>query len=252
MRGSQQIQRIIRGNHKLLFNSLPEAALDGSDAVGLKVWPASDFLISYLERTPSLIKGKKLLELGSGVGIVGIACGALGAQSIVMSDRLITKKHFGYDSEGIPVEEEGEPSRQILDVCEENIDLNREHLIGCSISTKELTWGKDHKDQLDAVLKQNRFMFDLLIGSDLTYHPDITPHLFWSVAHSLKEIAMQRPHFEMSNEIPMQEPPSFVTAIQKRFNPQDLIPVAHECGLHHDVTVLDENENFALWKFHLP
>jgi predicted nicotinamide N-methyase len=60
-------------------------AEDQEDAdTGLTIWDGSVLLAKYLEhlsRSPNgnSLKGSRVVELGSGVGLVGISCGALGA-----------------------------------------------------------------------------------------------------------------------------------------------------------------------------
>jgi len=53
---------------------------------GLNVWDGALLLARYLEKRPDIVKNKKVLELGSGCGLVGIASGILGASEVVMTD----------------------------------------------------------------------------------------------------------------------------------------------------------------------
>jgi len=53
-------------------------AVDASPGCGGIAWPAGEVLSAYIARRGSL-KGKKVLELGSGTGLVGLVAGALGA-----------------------------------------------------------------------------------------------------------------------------------------------------------------------------
>ncbi|KAJ3283704.1 Protein fam86a [Rhizoclosmatium sp. JEL0117] len=54
---------------------------------GLRTWPAALKLVSHLISAKQLMKPKKVLELGCGVGLAGIACGVLGlASSIEFTD----------------------------------------------------------------------------------------------------------------------------------------------------------------------
>lgn len=43
--------------------------------VGLRPWESAFFLAEYLMANPALTKGKKVLELGAGVGLVGLVAG---------------------------------------------------------------------------------------------------------------------------------------------------------------------------------
>mmetsp|Transcript_1999 Transcript_1999/g.4055 ORF Transcript_1999/g.4055 Transcript_1999/m.4055 type:complete len:140 (-) Transcript_1999:389-808(-) len=51
------------------------------------VWKAGLELASYLEMDPSWVEGKKVLELGSGVGYLGLICALLGASQVTLTDQ---------------------------------------------------------------------------------------------------------------------------------------------------------------------
>ncbi|KAF7792122.1 hypothetical protein EIP86_003152 [Pleurotus ostreatoroseus] len=71
-------------------HGLPQAvairlAVDASPGCGGIAWPAGQVLSSYIARRGSL-KGKSVLELGSGTGLVGLVAAALGA-NVVITDQ---------------------------------------------------------------------------------------------------------------------------------------------------------------------
>lgn len=53
---------------------------------GCAVWDAAIYLAKFLESNPLLVENKKILELGSGLGLCGIACAHIGAKKITMTD----------------------------------------------------------------------------------------------------------------------------------------------------------------------
>ena len=55
------------------------------DGTGLNVWDGSILLAKYIEAYP-YIRGKRVLELGSGPGFVGISAGIVGAKEVVLTD----------------------------------------------------------------------------------------------------------------------------------------------------------------------
>ncbi len=57
-----------------------------SDDIGLDVWPASPALADYLAEHPGILAQQLALELGSGIGLGGLAAAALGASGVVLSD----------------------------------------------------------------------------------------------------------------------------------------------------------------------
>ncbi len=57
-----------------------------SDGLGLDLWPASALLCEQLLGYPELIRGRRVLELGSGVGLVGLLAARAGAAHVTLSD----------------------------------------------------------------------------------------------------------------------------------------------------------------------
>jgi predicted nicotinamide N-methyase len=62
----------------------PDNAEDGD--TGCTIWDAAVFLVKLLESNKEIVFGKKVLELGSGLGLCGLSCRALGAQNVVLTD----------------------------------------------------------------------------------------------------------------------------------------------------------------------
>ena len=50
------------------------------------IWPAGRALATRLSAEPSLVRGRRVLELGTGLGIAGIAAADAGARHVVLSD----------------------------------------------------------------------------------------------------------------------------------------------------------------------
>ncbi|PPR03849.1 hypothetical protein CVT26_000847 [Gymnopilus dilepis] len=75
------------------WNSIPRPlsislVVDASPGCGGLAWPAGQILANYLvQKGPSYIQGKKILELGSGTGLVGLAVGALGDAEVLITDQ---------------------------------------------------------------------------------------------------------------------------------------------------------------------
>ena len=72
---------------KLLEN---RAVISGAGTTGLRTWEAALHLSSYLLSSPELtesIKGKKVIELGAGTGLLSILCAShLGAAHVTATD----------------------------------------------------------------------------------------------------------------------------------------------------------------------
>lgn len=54
---------------------------------GWRVWPGAQLLTSWMVSEPSFLVGRKVLEVGAGPGLCGLAAAALGAQEVDLSDR---------------------------------------------------------------------------------------------------------------------------------------------------------------------
>jgi len=53
---------------------------------GHHLWNAGRLISTYLEKNPSLITNKTVLELGAGAGLPSLVCGVLGAKKVVVTD----------------------------------------------------------------------------------------------------------------------------------------------------------------------
>jgi hypothetical protein len=69
-------------------NSVSSAYLPESCkcSTGGSVWHAGIALSQHLMKNRSIVEGKAVLELGSGCGLTGIVCAALGATKVVLTD----------------------------------------------------------------------------------------------------------------------------------------------------------------------
>ncbi|XP_066915751.1 protein N-lysine methyltransferase METTL21A-like [Clytia hemisphaerica] len=105
--------------------------------VAAVVWEAALILGTYLMTIREDIKGKEILELGSGTGFCGIVSSLLGG-NVVMTDLA-----------------------DCLDACHQNTKLNLNHLHNFDV--KPLNWEDDHKREW-----ANKH-FDYIIGADLVY-----------------------------------------------------------------------------------
>jgi hypothetical protein len=188
------LRRVIAGRTlKFEFDPPQMQYMDSFQAVGGKIWPASDLMLKYFEAT-SFVKDKSVLELGSGCGLVGIGCAVLGARSVTLTDRTITQRSMIYDAEGMLVDQELPPNRILLDLCEQNIANNAAVTENCSFDVAELEWGSANQRHLDKLFgptgtgtrDSEQKHFDLIVGSDVTYHSNISEQLFWTVSQLLR------------------------------------------------------------------
>ena len=116
--------------------------LGGADPLGTActVWRGGERLVELLQSRRELVAGKRIVELGSGTGIAGLACAALGASAVVLTD--------------LP---------ENLPLLRRNVTRNGwvQSLCGCEVSVEKLDW---NTDALPAC--------DLVLGADVCYHQD--------------------------------------------------------------------------------
>jgi predicted nicotinamide N-methyase len=239
------IERTMRsGSVVMKIATLSQAELTNFDSlgsVGGTLWPSAKHLITYFENSNHALAGKSVLELGSGCGYCGIALAALGARRVSLTDLLIKQSRLEYDMEGCLIQNEVMvPNRILLDLCQHNIDVNKSITLGCEMGVNELEWGEQNQSMVDKCASPNE-PFDLIVGSDLTYHPQATEALFWTVSYLLRNSAKES---NKSTTIP-----KFIAAHQQRRESSTnfALDCAKKAGLGH--TILHEGDGVSIWEF---
>lgn len=220
------VRRMVAGKVLSLEHNPPQMDyLDAFQSVGGNLWPASDLMIKYLIETRAA-EGKRILELGSGCGYVGLACGVLGATRVTLSDRVITERRMEYDSEGMLVEYTGTPNEVLLELCKDNITRNVNQLNGSDMDVQELEWGDNNSSHISRLSQH----YDLIIGSDVTYHEDLSESLFWTVSELLKRAKSNSSKLGISGN----ENTSFLASHQFRLDSATAktLATAKHFGLH--------------------
>jgi len=144
------------GVRPVLINEARNLLSRGNN-VGLRTWEAALHLAWYLfSQRPDLVNNKHVLELGAGTGLLSLLCAAhLKASSVVATDGL-----------GL-----------VCESLEKNVRLNQEtgSLDGRqSPEVRQLDW--TDLPAIDELLREadkSGTCYDLVIGADITYHPDI-------------------------------------------------------------------------------
>lgn len=118
----------------------------GEDSTGCVVWPSAHSMCAHLCAHPELVRGKRVVELGAGTGLVGLVCGALGASEVVLTDLL--------------------PGVELL---QKNVALNSAALGETPIKVAELRWGKEAAKK---VMPSGCDGCDVVIGCEVIYQHD--------------------------------------------------------------------------------
>lgn len=133
-----------------------------------QIWDSGRALSALLRGDEFKLKGRRVLELGSGTGIGGLTAAALGAHTI------LTDK----------------PEQ--MGLLESNIALNG---LESNARAEVLWWG----DAPSASDQSDESPFDLVCGSDLLY----APHVFGSLLETLAKPSVTRAGTELLLTFPM-------------------------------------------------
>eukprot|EP00747_Dinoflagellata_sp_TGD_P068683 gnl/TRDRNA2_/TRDRNA2_155821_c0_seq1.p1 gnl/TRDRNA2_/TRDRNA2_155821_c0~~gnl/TRDRNA2_/TRDRNA2_155821_c0_seq1.p1 ORF type:complete len:172 (+),score=27.96 gnl/TRDRNA2_/TRDRNA2_155821_c0_seq1:113-628(+) len=114
--------------------------VSGETYLGGSIWKSGWVLANFLSADPSRVQDKRVVELGSGTGIGGLAAAALGARSVVLTDQTTFMAEYNL--------------KRNLKACS---DLEKR--VQCDV----LKWG-----DMNAV-ETTQPPFDLIIASDIMF-----------------------------------------------------------------------------------
>lgn len=118
-----------------------------SGGFGARMWPSAKTMVDHIAQQawPHDLRGKRVLELGCGVGMAGLAAGAVGAK-VLLTDR----------------------DAAVLERAEANLHLNQSLIKreGGTATVSPLKWGATSAMQR---LLAEHGPFDYILGSDLLY-----------------------------------------------------------------------------------
>ncbi|XP_058105966.1 uncharacterized protein LOC131249310 isoform X2 [Magnolia sinica] len=123
-------------------------------STGLMLWESARLMSAVLVENPSIVAGKRVLELG---------CGCAGICSMV-----------AVRSADLVVATDGDA--RVLDLLRQNVTLNLEPILLDKLLAKTLEWG--NKDDVEAIKGLNQDGFEVIIGTDVTYVPEAISPLF--------------------------------------------------------------------------
>ena len=120
-----------------------------NNSTGMAVWKGSEVLAHYLSSHPECVRGKRVLELGAGLGLCGLLAHHLGASGVCLTDGDI----------------------KVLDQLRDNVARNTTQ--SSTISCPQLIWGKEHG--LEAFV-QNYGKQQVILATDCLYMaPSVEP-----------------------------------------------------------------------------
>ncbi|KAI0673724.1 putative methyltransferase-domain-containing protein [Trametes maxima] len=134
-----------------------------SGTTGLRTWSASLILAQYLLKNPALVQDKRVLELGCGIGFLGMIVASMQLEDDVAPASLWLT----------------DVNEAVLQRCEDNLRLrcNQSHLHP-NLNLRTLDWF----DAMDAESGSIQAFFaearpDVILGADVVYDPSIIPPL---------------------------------------------------------------------------
>ncbi|KAL6008122.1 hypothetical protein ACLOJK_033628 [Asimina triloba] len=154
---SQSIHEIMEINlrdYRFRIKGLSREYQHTCNSTGLMLWESARLMSAVLVENPSLVAGKKVLELG---------CGCAGICSMV-----------AVGSADLVVATDGDV--EALDLLRQNIAVNLEPVSINKLVTKQLEWGNEN--HIKAVKEFNPEGFQVIIGTDVIYVPEAIMPLF--------------------------------------------------------------------------
>ncbi|KAF8973487.1 hypothetical protein BDZ97DRAFT_1911974 [Flammula alnicola] len=157
-----------------------------SGTTGLRTWLASFVLSQYLILHPNLVTSKRILELGSGIGFLGIIVASL--QQLLKTSELPASSETGASLWLTDINDE------VLARCRDNVNLP------CNISFShrdvnylKLDWfesleeGPEHPSPLAALIHE-QIDPELILGADVNFDPFLIPALVGTLKIALQPL----------------------------------------------------------------
>ncbi|CAF0766654.1 unnamed protein product [Didymodactylos carnosus] len=138
-------------------------ALLSQGNTGLSIWPSAIYLANYLMKNGYLLRNKQILELGSGVGILGLS----------LLKYIIDIRTFVFS----------DYSDHVLNLLRQNLSINFPQLDCCANNEWTIRSENDHTKVQIEELDWNQYdklttdLYDLIIASDVIYDPSIIESL---------------------------------------------------------------------------
>lgn len=193
------------------LKGFPSESEETWNSTGLTIWRSSHHLCEYLLQHPELVKNKRVVELGSGLGRCGILAHHLGASHAFLTDG----------------------DTDTLVQLRRNIEANKDASLG-EVACHQLLWGRE--TALEFLKLHGKP--DVVIGSDLIYVPSVITPLF-ETARTLLDgnddgiFIMAHCHRRQGSSV----------------NIDMVLEAAEQAGLNHDV--VQEEDDISVFCFRL-
>lgn len=155
--------------------------------VAAVVWDAAVVMCMYLEMGKVELKGKGVIELGAGTGLVGIVAALLGAK-VTITDR--------------------EPA---LDFLSTNVKANVPQDSQGSVVVSDLTWG-------EGLERYPAGGYDLVLGADIVYLEDT----FVPLLHTLEHLCSDSTVVLLACKIRYKRDTDFLSMLKHKFTVEEV------------------------------
>ncbi|XP_017282359.1 protein N-lysine methyltransferase METTL21A [Kryptolebias marmoratus] len=155
--------------------------------VAAVVWDAAVVMCLYLELGKVELKGKRVIELGAGTGLVGIVAAVLGAH-VTITDR-----------------------QAALDFLSANVEANLSPELRQPVVISELTWG-------EGLERYPAGGFDLVLGADIVYLEDT----FQALIRTLEHLCSDATVVLLACKIRYERDTNFLSLLRRRFDVEEV------------------------------
>jgi len=136
--------------------------------IGGSIWKASIAMGQYIALHPHLVKNKRVLELGSGVGLLGLLTAQLGVESITLSEYgsdkgVLIDNDFEIESINEIITNDRLMPTALISNLRYNVRLNG---LTDKVNVRHIDW-YDYLTQKNHMRSELDSSYDLIIGSDL-------------------------------------------------------------------------------------
>uniref|UniRef100_A0A1D1Y5A5 Methyltransferase-like protein 6 n=2 Tax=Anthurium amnicola TaxID=1678845 RepID=A0A1D1Y5A5_9ARAE len=167
-------------------------------ATGLMLWESARFMCKVLAENPSIVAGKRVLELGCGSAGVCSMVAVQFAELVVATDGDI----------------------EALDHLKENVSSNLPQSLIEKIIIKKLVWGnKEDLNVIQDLKNDGGCGFDIIIGTDVTYNSEAVSQLFQTARALISDKGDRGV-----------EPALILCHVQRQVSEDYIIATACQCG----------------------
>ncbi|KAG7357216.1 lysine methyltransferase [Nitzschia inconspicua] len=154
------------GEYNFTVQQLQRGEVEGTYGTGATVWPAALVMMKYMERhAETLVKGRRVVDLGSGTGVTSVAAAILGAAFVACTDGEESVVQLERDNVRHAAGEINQRTGSNISDC--SYDPNVVATIaGCPVAVQKYWWGKDDPPKIPLTVDAVVANCDLVLVAD--------------------------------------------------------------------------------------